>query len=498
MKECFKRVSVFFVALTIVTTFSFPAAAFAESPEQGTGSALTGKCGSSATYEVDRSAGTLTISGSGMMTAVMKSAAVPVGFEQSWIDQGVRCLRGYSAGSDNRLFENGTCIMNKEAHKTADGIYYYINDYSNSSDAVIFKYTGNDSELTIPDTIDDHKVTEIEKGVFSGCNSLTRVSIGKNVKVIGDSAFSGCTSLKSVTLPDGLERLSYEAFSGCSNLESITMPADLKTIEGYAFDKCSRLKEIALSESVTTIGSRAFQGTGLKTVDIPPAVTAIGYRAFYDCRQLTEVRVDSDDCNWSADNLKLCPALKYIYGHYNTSTYYDFRTDPRLKVVINDEDMKITLTGSKFEYSGKDVEPAVRIKGLKSGTDYKVSYENNDRPGVGSAVIKGKGTYYGTVTKEFIILPQRASIRKISTRHKRSAKITWKRDDRATGYQISVSTEKYSTSVVATINRNKTVTYTKTRLQTGNTYYVKVRAFVKNGNVRHFGDWSAVKKCRVR
>jgi hypothetical protein len=718
--------------------------------------------------------GSYAFGGNGKMIISLMQDSVPSGFAATWNGGGIY-------------------LLNKEAHKTAAGIYYYIND---SSEAVIFKYTGNDSELTIPDTIDGHKVTEIEKGVFSGCTSLTVVSIGKNVKTIGDSAFSGCTSLKSVTLPEGLEKIPYEAFSDCSKLESVTMPATLKTIEGYAFNNCGRLsaitlptklislgkgafygckalkqlvipasvktigsgafkectalssvelpagltavsdemfascsqlQAIALPESVTMIGSKAFsasgiesfsvgikvtsigsgafagcsglksftvpatvkqlgseafsgcknlltvkiktsltslgdgmfsnctslssvelpgsirtlgsqsfyhcpaltkmelpaetekigascfegcsslaevgfgnkvslidssafagctalktvqlpdslktlgfygfanctslataelpdglaeigisafkgctglktvncpaqltsigssafegctaledfvignkvsiigssafQGTGLRTLNIPAAVSEIGYKAFYDCRQLTEVRVYSDNCNWSAGNLKLCPALKHIYGHYKTSTYYDFRTDPRLKMVINDEDMKITLTRNKFEYSGKDVEPAVRIKGLKSGTDYKVSYMNNDRPGVGSAVIRGKGTYYGTVTKKFIIIPQRASIRKISTSHKRSAKITWKRDARATGYQISVSRGKYSTSVVATINRNKTVTYTKTRLKKGNTYYVKVRAFVKKGNVRHFGDWSAVKKCRIR
>ncbi len=42
-------------------------------------------------------------------------------------------------------------------------------------------------------------------------------------------------------------------------------------------------------------------------------------------------------------------------------------------------------------------------KTLKEGTDYTVSYKNNDKPGKATVTITGKGNYTGTVTKNFTI-----------------------------------------------------------------------------------------------
>ena len=67
-------------------------------------------------------------------------------------------------------------------------------------------------------------VTSIEVSAFSGCRSLTSVSILESVTSIGVSAFSGCSSLTSVSIPDSVTSIGDWAFSGCPNLTLLVHP----------------------------------------------------------------------------------------------------------------------------------------------------------------------------------------------------------------------------------------------------------------------------------
>ena len=59
--------------------------------------------------------------------------------------------------------------------------------------------------------------------------------------------------------------------------------------------------------------------------------------------------------------------------------------------------------GTREIYSGTQRKPVVKISGLVRNVDFTVSYENNINPGKATAIIKGKGSYIGTVTKTFTI-----------------------------------------------------------------------------------------------
>ena len=67
----------------------------------------------------------------------------------------------------------------------------------------------------------------------------------------------------------------------------------------------------------------------------------------------------------------------------------------------------VTLSASSAEYTGDEVKPEVTVKNgsevLKNGTDYTVAYKNNVNAGTASIVITGKGSYKGSVTKNFTI-----------------------------------------------------------------------------------------------
>ena len=132
--------------------------------------------------------------------------------------------------------------------------------------------------------------------------------------VIGAHAFSGCRSLTSLTLPSGVTSIGESAFTGCSGLTSLTLPSCITTIDDCTFYGCSCLTSLTLPSCVTSIGGSAFYGcSGLTSLTLPSGVTSIGDYAFSGCRSLTSLTLPSSVTSsigrWVFDgcyNLKEC------------------------------------------------------------------------------------------------------------------------------------------------------------------------------------------------
>lgn len=74
-----------------------------------------------------------------------------------------------------------------------------------------------------------------------------------------------------------------------------------------------------------------------------------------------------------------------------------------------------------------------------------------------------------------------------------SVTVTWKAASNVTGYQVYRSTSKNgSYKKVATVSKNKKLSYTNKKLTTGKNYYYKVRAYVKSGSKVRYGSFSSV------
>ena len=78
---------------------------------------------------------------------------------------------------------------------------------------VLTKYTGKDTEITIPDGI-----VNIGDDAFRGCNALEGVILPNSVNYIGFQAFSYCENLQHITSPESVISIGDLAFLGCSNL----------------------------------------------------------------------------------------------------------------------------------------------------------------------------------------------------------------------------------------------------------------------------------------
>ena len=143
------------------------------------------------------------------------------------------------------------------------------------------------TSITIPDG-----VTSIGYRAFCNCRSLTSVTIPDSVTSIGMLAFANCTSLTSVTIPDSVTSIGSHAFSYCTSLTIVTIGNGVTDVGEYAFNGCASLTSVTIGNSVTSIGIYAFSGcTSLTSITIPDSVTYIGGSAFKDCTSLTSVTV---------------------------------------------------------------------------------------------------------------------------------------------------------------------------------------------------------------
>jgi hypothetical protein len=174
----------------------------------------------------------------------------------------------------------------------------------NSIGASAFSGCTTLTSITIPTT-----VTSIGASAFLGCSALTSITIPTSVTSIGASAFSGCSALATCTFTgtSSITTLADSTFLGCSNLGSITIPTTVTSIGVSTFSGCSKLGSISIPYSVTTISANAFTNcTSLTTANIPSLLSSIDSQAFLGCTAFTSFVVDANNSTYSAINGVLC------------------------------------------------------------------------------------------------------------------------------------------------------------------------------------------------
>jgi len=140
----------------------------------------------------------------------------------------------------------------------------------------VTRYKGEGGDVVLPKEYSGHPVVEIGDSAFSGCSSLTSITLPDSVTSIDYFAFSGCSSLTSISIPDSVTSIGSFAFEGCYSLTSITLPDSVTSIDYFAFSGCSSLTSISIPNSVTSIGDSAFWGCSI-TVYAPHEASYYGY-----------------------------------------------------------------------------------------------------------------------------------------------------------------------------------------------------------------------------
>ena len=86
---------------------------------------------------------------------------------------------------------------------------------------------------------------------------------------------------------------------------------------------------------------------------------------------------------------------------------------------------------------------------------------------------------------------------KLVSKKKKTLQITWKKDKKATGYQIIIAKDakfKKQIKKVTSVKTSKTIK----GLTSKKKYYVRVRAYNKSGGKKQYGAYSAVKSKKAR
>ena len=214
---------------------------------------------------------------------------------------------------------------------SSESLLYEFDDSSKT-----FTVTGigtyTDAHVVIPDTYKGYPVVAIGESAFTGCSSLTSVTIPNSVTTIGDYAFSYCSSLTSVTIPNSVTTIGEYAFYNCSSLKAVYI-TDVAAWCNISFDgyyanplyyarnlylNGELITELVIPDSVTTIGEYAFYNCfSLTSVTIPDSVTTICYEAFCNCSSLKAVYITDVAawCNISFDSYYANP-LYYARNLY--------------------------------------------------------------------------------------------------------------------------------------------------------------------------------------
>ena len=207
---------------------------------------------------------------------------------------------------------------------TYEDFEYSISEETN--EVTITKYTGTDTVVSIPDTINGNPVTSIGTGAFAGRDNLENITIPNGVTSIGSHAFDHC-GFTSITIPNNVTSIGSDAFSCCWNLTSITIPNNVTSIGNAAFRECSKLQSIFLPiglnvvyDSVHII-SRATKvrysldsgkvtitsidlGYGKSSVDLPAAICGYPVVGISDENLLSNINNHTHYYNWTEINGK--------------------------------------------------------------------------------------------------------------------------------------------------------------------------------------------------
>ena len=184
-------------------------------------------------------------------------------------------------------------------------------------------YSGSETDIEIPSTIESTPVTEIGKNAFHQSH-ITSVKIPDTVIEIREAAFYDAKRLLEVSLGKNVLTVGKYAFFGCENLGAVYLNDGLKTIKEYAFNSCYSLESIVITDSVEEIGTHAFYlCKAMYKAFVPGNVTRFGDDIFGRCHQNFKVYapMSSPAYNYSqSSSLLYIECNNHLEQSYNEDT----------------------------------------------------------------------------------------------------------------------------------------------------------------------------------
>ena len=257
--------------------------------------------------------------------------------------------------------------------------------------------------------------------------------------------------------------------------------------------------------TVTAIGEDTFIGDDLTSITIPNTITSIGaYAVGYDrFENGSEKKIYTKIPNFVIYGYSPTSAAA-SYAAANGFRYINIGSKPAQS--ISGASSFTKAYGSKAFNLGASASNGGALTYSSSNTKVAAVSAN------GTVTIKGTGKAAITITASatdvygggsktvnITITPKKVAGIKAKA-GKKSMTVSWKKDTRASGYQITYAQNKKLTKGKknVTVSKNKTTKKAIKKLKSKKTYYVKVRAYKKAGSQKLYGTYSAVKKVKVK
>ncbi len=238
------------------------------------------------------------------------------------------------------------CTIPVNALSNGDFEYDVVN-----GEAVITKYNGTATEVTIPAVIDGYTVYGIDNSAFKDNTAISKVAVEAGVKSVGASAFENCTSLATITLPATIMFFGENAIYNTayyndrnnwkekSDALDDTIPWEDIMASGLDYLYLGKiLVEISyegaysVEYGTTVIADGAFAGCGAGQATLTSQTATIGNNAFKDCTKLTRVTFSSNLEYIGKSAFENCTSLvnitlpekdiqMYASAFYNTGYY---------------------------------------------------------------------------------------------------------------------------------------------------------------------------------
>lgn len=305
-------------------------------------------------------------------------------------------------------------------------------DYPPPKTVTITKYTGTESTVILPSTINSWPVTKIGEDAFQDNTTITSVTIPASVTEIGSNAFAGCTNLTivnyagdwsnltiqsgnpavqdaanaplfdfeftpdntavivtnykyngaaaDVTIPSRYQgkpvtTIGHAAFFN-SAVTSVTIPDSVTSISDEAFINCPKLTNISIPNSVTYIGFSAFSScTSLKSITLPSSLSFISGALFLGCSQLTTIHIPVSVTSIGNNAFADCPSLMTV-TYPGSKKQWDAITKGSYNGVLENH-LVCAMLEATFTADGESISTQTIDRGGKFKEPAKPSKENH-------------------------------------------------------------------------------------------------------------------------
>lgn len=176
-------------------------------------------------------------------------------------------------------------------------------------------------------------------------------------------------------------------------------------------------------------------------------------------------------------------------NNYSGTAVKEFKITP---IKFDDKKVSVSLEKSSFVYNSQSITPVVYVaynhNNLIQNTDFTATYSNNNAPGVATVKITGIGNYSGSISKTYIILPEKIASVSIKKDSATSAVISWSAASKVSGYEIlKFDSAKNAYVHLAYVSSDQT-SYKASSLKNSTAYYYQIRAYKTVYDKNYYGE----------